>query len=63
LCQSFVTASSEKWSLAAKEGLVIYNRGEPLGLTLPHDLLERMLDYVIYVLAILAMLVNSTGTI
>lgn len=52
---------AEKWAVAAKEGLVIYMRGEPMALNLPPDLLERMMDYVIHVLVTLALLVESPG--
>jgi hypothetical protein len=37
-------------------------RGQPVHFSLPQDLLERLLDYVIHVLPILALLVNSPGT-
>jgi hypothetical protein len=56
-----IGAIAEKWSLAAKEGLMIYNRGAPLSHNLPDDLLERMLDFVNHVLATLALLFETPG--
>lgn len=38
--------------------MVIYLRGTPVHMSLPGDLPERMLDYVIHVLATLALLFN-----
>jgi hypothetical protein len=37
-------------------------RGQPVDFALPEDLLERLLDYVIHVLPILALLVAGPGT-
>jgi hypothetical protein len=53
---------AERWAVAAKEGLVIYMRGEPVGFTLPRDLVERMVDFVNHVLPVLALLVSTPGT-
>ncbi len=50
-----------RWTAAAKEGMVIYLRGTPVHMSLPPDLVERMLDYVIHVLATLALLFNYPG--
>jgi hypothetical protein len=52
---------AEPWSIAAKEGLVIYFRGTPVFSGPPPDLLERMVDYVLHALAALAQLVMRSG--
>jgi hypothetical protein len=54
--------AAEWWTMAAKEGLVIYMRGAPVHYTLPEDLSERMLDYVDHVLPALSLLVTDAGT-
>ncbi len=36
--------------------MVIYMRGEVVSMTVPKDLVERMLDYVIHLLATLTLL-------
>jgi hypothetical protein len=47
--------------VAAKEGLVIYMRGPPVFMAPFPDLPLRMLDYVLHVLAALALLVVDQG--
>jgi hypothetical protein len=58
---SFLWHLAERWRIAAREGLVIYLRGDPEYLTLPQDLLDRMLDYVMHVLPTLDMLLKKPG--
>jgi hypothetical protein len=48
--------------MAAKEGMVIYMRGPPVYCSLPTDLPERILDYVLHVLAALSLLFESPCT-
>jgi hypothetical protein len=47
--------------MMAKEGLVMHLRGAPQYLTLPKDLPDRMVDYVLHVLAALVLLVATPG--
>jgi hypothetical protein len=40
---------------------MIFRHGQPIYMTLPRDLVERMLEYVIYASAVLSLLVTSPG--
>jgi hypothetical protein len=54
---------AESWNMAAKEGLVICMRGPPVYCSLPTDLPEQILDYVLHVLAALSLLFESPCTL
>jgi hypothetical protein len=41
--------------------MVIHMRGEPISMTVPADLQERILDYVIHVLGTLAQVFSTPG--
>jgi hypothetical protein len=58
---TFGMSFAESWTMAAKEGLVIYFRGPPVFLAPFPDLPLRMLDYVLHVLGALSLLVFDPG--
>jgi hypothetical protein len=51
----------ERWAAAAKEGFMIYWRGEPMCTGFPDDLVDRMLEYIMHTSAALSLLVMSPG--
>jgi hypothetical protein len=53
---------ADVWTAAAKEGLAIYLRGQPVYFEPPQDLPERMVDFVLHVLGALSLLVMAPGT-